>query len=318
MIWRNIPKVERHVHLEGALTLKWTLKKANTLPGHPWHGKSEQALLEDLNTSDFQEFLENFKNGFRLIRTRKDYQEVTEGLLNQLSEQGVSGADILYSPGVAVQILGVSPGDIHGGIRDALRHFPDIQVQFILDTVLNLGTDFMDRSLEMILKEKPDFVRGFSVGGGLRDLDMKPFLFLFERARRNGLFCVAHCGEVDGPDNIELLIRETDVRRIAHAVRIVENEKVLKLLEKRKIGIDVSLTSNLRTGVVANLDEHPLKVFAARGIDFSLNTDDPFYFQTDLEREYRLAERLIGKEKILESIRRNLASFQRTYINNNF
>jgi hypothetical protein len=57
--------------------------------------------------------------------------------------------------------------------------------------------------------------------------------------------------------------------------------------------VDVCISSNLRTGAVKSLEEHPIQTFAEYGIPFTINTDDPFYFETDLYREYQLAQQLL-------------------------
>lgn len=56
--------------------------------------------------------------------------------------------------------------------------------------------------------------------------------------------------------------------------------------------LDVCPISNVRTGAVASLDEHPLRELAAAGVRCSVSTDDPAMFDTDLEREYEAAASL--------------------------
>ena len=303
--WIKVPKAELHVHLEGSMKHERVLALARNKEKHPWHGFTADDLNSQLQTQGFEAFLQNYKNGLRLLSSSSDYQALTEDLCAEFVSQGVQAADVLYSPGPSTQILGVPLASIHSGIECGLKQFPKLRIRFVLDTVLNLGPDFMNKTLDAVLKDRPDFVKGFSVGGGIPDLNLNPFLFLFEKAQKSGLFCVAHCGEVDPAANIEKLIRETDVIRIAHAVRAPESQSVLKILKKRQIPIDVSLTSNLRTGVVASLDQHPLRTFQEWGIPFTINTDDPFYFQTNLINEYHVAAKLIGEAAILEAAERS-------------
>ena len=60
----------------------------------------------------------------------------------------------------------------------------------------------------------------------------------------------------------------------------------------RGLVLDVCPTSNLRTGVVGSLTEHPLPALRAAGVPCTINTDDPAMFGTDLGREYALAGEL--------------------------
>ena len=279
------PKGELHVHLEGSYTPERALELAAE-KDHPWSGLSVDALKARLKTPNFPAFIEQFMLGYRLLRTPAHFQAVTEDLCASLEQMGVVYAEVLYSPGVYVQRMGRRIEDIHGGIEAGLAHFPKLKTRFILDTVLNLGPEFMQRTLELTLADRREFLGGFSVGGGDANLDMRDFLFLFHQASEAGLFCVAHAGEVDGPDNIRVLIEETDVKRIAHGCNAVKDVDLLRLMRDRGIIVDVSLTSNICTGVIPDLDHHPLPVFLEHQVPVTLNTDDPFYFGTDLWREY--------------------------------
>ena len=57
--------------------------------------------------------------------------------------------------------------------------------------------------------------------------------------------------------------------------------------------LDVSPVSNVRTGAVPSLPEHPLPRLVEAGVRCSISTDDPAMFDTDLTREYEAA-RSIG------------------------
>ncbi|PIE89320.1 MAG: hypothetical protein CR997_11920 [Acidobacteria bacterium] len=309
--WMNLPKAELHVHLEGSFSLKRALELANKQKSHPWKGLCTRALTEKLNTKSFPEFLEQFKLGYRLLQSSRDYQMVTEDLLSELQRQNTVAADIIYSPGVAFQLLGLSLHDIHSGIEAGLRQFPNMKVRLILDTVLNLGVAFMERTLNAVLSQPPSALAGFSIGGGNPHITMEPFLFLFEKAQKNGLFCVAHSGEVDPPENTALLLRETDLVRIAHGLNTVKSPELLKAIQEKQIVMDLSLSSNLKTGVCKKIEEHPIIQFHDWHIPFTINTDDPFYFQTTLINEYQLAEKLLGKEGVERARRLSLKIFKK-------
>ena len=45
--------------------------------------------------------------------------------------------------------------------------------------------------------------------------------------------------------------------------------------------------SNVRTGVVSELKEHPIRAFFDQGLLVSVNTDDPKMFGNSLDQEYR-------------------------------
>ena len=55
------------------------------------------------------------------------------------------------------------------------------------------------------------------------------------------------------------------------------------------ITLEVCLSSNLQTGAVDSLDEHPLRRFLDAGIPVTLATDNPTVSATTLTQEYLLA-----------------------------
>jgi adenosine deaminase/aminodeoxyfutalosine deaminase len=82
--------------------------------------------------------------------------------------------------------------------------------------------------------------------------------------------------------------------RIGHGIRAVHDRKLLGHLREHNIPLEVCITSNVRTGAVASLADHPVrKLFDAR-VPIILNTDDPALFECTLESEFDLAARAFG------------------------
>jgi aminodeoxyfutalosine deaminase len=63
----------------------------------------------------------------------------------------------------------------------------------------------------------------------------------------------------------------------------------MALLRERQIPVEVCLSSNVSTGVLARIQDHPLRKFLEHGLLVTLNTDDPAMFGTDLAREFEIA-----------------------------
>jgi aminodeoxyfutalosine deaminase len=80
--------------------------------------------------------------------------------------------------------------------------------------------------------------------------------------------------------------------RIRHGIRSVEDETLVGELRDREIVLDVCPISNVRTGAVASLDDHPLRRLVDAGVRCSISTDDPAMFDTDLTRDYEAAAKL--------------------------
>jgi aminodeoxyfutalosine deaminase len=116
----------------------------------------------------------------------------------------------------------------------------------------------------------------------------------FGRARDAGLHCLPHAGETVGPAEVWAAVRELGAERIGHGIGAVGDPGLLAQLADRGIVLEVCPTSNLRTGAVPSLAEHPLPQLVAAGVPVSLATDDPGMFDTDLDTEYRVAHEVLG------------------------
>jgi aminodeoxyfutalosine deaminase len=80
--------------------------------------------------------------------------------------------------------------------------------------------------------------------------------------------------------------------RLRHGIRAVDDPALVRELAGRGTVLDVCPISNLRTGAVRALEEHPLPRLVAAGVRCSVSTDDPAMFETDLGRDYEAAESL--------------------------
>lgn len=137
-------------------------------------------------------------------------------------------------------------------------------------------------------------VIGFGIGGDERLAPPELFKEVFAVARECGLRLTAHAGETSGPESVWNALNVLGAHRIGHALSAHRDERLIEELIKRQVPVDVCLTSNLKTGCLTNLRDHPLRSYFDRGMLVSLNTDDPALFGTNLNREYLLAHEVFG------------------------
>jgi aminodeoxyfutalosine deaminase len=103
---------------------------------------------------------------------------------------------------------------------------------------------------------------------------------------------VPHAGEAAGAGSVRGALEALEADRIRHGIRSVEDPGLVTELAGRGTVLDVCPLSNLRTGVVGSLAEHPLPQLVAAGVRCSISTDDPAMFETDLTRDYEAAASL--------------------------
>ena len=119
--FKNMARGELHIHLEGSYTVARALDLARQ-GNHTWADLTLEALEKQVVSGTFETFLEQFMSGYRLLKTADHFQAVTEDLLARFESQGVTYAEVLYSPGVYVQRVGRDLKAIHDGIQAGLAH----------------------------------------------------------------------------------------------------------------------------------------------------------------------------------------------------
>ncbi len=83
-------------------------------------------------------------------------------------------------------------------------------------------------------------------------------------------------------------------RRIGHGTRLREDRALLEEVRRRRVPLEVCLTSNVQTGVVASLEAHPARRYLMAGVPVSLSTDNRLISGVTLTDEYRNARDALG------------------------
>lgn len=149
---------------------------------------------------------------------------------------------------------------------------------------------------------------GLDMVGNEAMLNKKRLRDIYRYWRACGKGLLAHAGESQGSENIKSVIDELGVNRIAHGIRIVENEDLMRYAVDNGVVFDVAISSNLMTGVVDNIDNHPIRKMHDFGCSITIGTDDPTTFCTTLDEEYELAARALNTDinsDIIKRIRHN-------------
>lgn len=113
--------------------------------------------------------------------------------------------------------------------------------------------------------------------------------------RMCGKGILIHVAESQGAQNARLAIQHLKPNRIMHGNRIPsEDPELLQIANDNGIAFDVAITSNLKTGVVDSLENHPIKKMIAAGCAVTIGTDDPTTLNTTLKQEYEVAAKVLN------------------------
>lgn len=288
-----MPKGELHLHLEGAIPVPTLWELIARHGGDPLI-KSEAQLVEWFTYRDFAHFIDTWvwMNGY--LRSTDDFTFAAEAVARHLVSQNIIYAEAFFSPSDFLR-HGLEPQSIATAIRTGLDRVKGVEVALIVDLVRDRGPDGAAQTLAAVGEVSDEAgVIGVGIGGFEAAHPPEPFAPVYREAREAGFRLTAHAGEEAGPESVWGALRSLGVERIGHGVRSVEDPDLVAHLVERQIPLEVCPTSNLRTGVVAHWDRHPVRALIEAGALVTINTDDPAMFDVSLAGEFSNLEQRFG------------------------
>lgn len=285
-----LPKVDLHVHLEGAIRPATLVELADGCGATMPPGLSATGY----RFADFADFIANWEAVINCLRTPDDFRRIAHEFCEDEAAEGVRYAEVHFSlprdggrladfemPLLAV-IDGLASGQAAFGIT----------VQVIVDLVRGLPFELSRRAAQEAMRHVGAGVIGVGLGGFERH-PPAPYRKLFAHAKDAGLRCTVHAGETEGSDSIRAALA-AGAERIGHGIRVLDDPRLVEELVQRRVPLEVCPTSNVMTGAVAELADHPLPELLARGLVVTLNSDDPAMFGSPLALEYLRARETFG------------------------
>ena len=283
------PKIELHIHLEGSIRPPTLLAIARR-NGEKLPVETVEDLAKLYEFSDFAHFIDVWILTTNCLRTREDFRQVALEYAAEAAGFGAVYVEGIFSPCERVA-RGVGWDDIFGGYTDAIAEAHErfgLTLRLTPDLYRSVDVDVAEQAARTAVRYADRGVVGLGLGGMEAGLPAAPYRRAFEIARDGGLGIVPHSGEAAGADSMrEILAMDPD--RIRHGIRAVDDPDLLAEIAERGLVLDVCPTSNVRTGCVPSLADHPLPALRAAGVRCTINTDDPAMFGTDLSVEHEVA-----------------------------
>jgi aminodeoxyfutalosine deaminase len=292
---RSLPKTELHLHLEGTVSPQTLVELSQRHDDHHMLLEEAQALY---HYTDFTGFLMAFKAVSERLRTPADYELITYRMLQHLAAQGVVHAEVYVSVGVVYYWRRIEFEPLFYAMEAARERAEKefgITLYWIFDAVRHFGPEEAARVFRKAAELRPHYpsIVGIGIGGDERRTGAEPFRELYQEARAAGLRLTAHAGETVGPESIWAALN-IGAERIGHGLSAELDPDLIQILAERQVPVEVCISSNLRTGCCAALEQHPVRRYFDSGVMVTLNSDDPAMFESDLENEYRLAHDEFG------------------------
>ena len=293
MTVRPYPKIELHVHLEATIRPARLLEIARRndlrLPA-----RTAEGLERTFRFRSFRQFVRLWIATTSVLRRRRDFHQVVVDYAGQLADQGCLYAEPLFSPSEPVS-RGVTWQEVFEGYCDGAaeaRERHGVELRFTPDVTRDFPPEIGEQVAAWAVRYRDRGVVGLSLGGSEHRFPPGPFSRAFAIAREGGLRAAPHAGEMAGPASIRGALDDLGAQRLRHGVRAVEDAALLEELAERGVVCDVTPVSNLRTGVVRSLDEHPLPALLQAGVRCSIGSDDPVLMRTSLTADSDVAVRL--------------------------
>lgn len=295
-----MPKIDLHRHLEGSLRLQTLYEIAGQ---HDLGLKvdSLDALRPHVQITDDPPTHDAFLGKFQVLRhfyrspeiiSRLTYEAVADAALDN-----VHYLELRFSPQALSRVRGFSLEDVTDwvitAVQQASRDF-QIQVGLIVTLVRHDPLEQAHRVARVAFDRKDKGIVGLDLAGDEVRYPPAPFTPLFKEAKEEGLGVTIHAGEWASAFGVEQALNELYADRIGHGIRTMENSRIVKLVLERRPAFEVCLTSNLQTGVVHQMDHHPLVDMLDLGLLATINTDDPAVSDLTLTDEYQIAVDVLG------------------------
>jgi adenosine deaminase len=295
---RRLPKAELHVHLDGSLRPSTVLDLAQKarveVPTRDPDMLRRHMLVKDGATLD--EYLHRFDLTIALLQEPDAIERVAYEMVEDAGRDGIRVLEVRYCPelstrrglsvdeAIAAEWRGLSRGTQDFGVRTA---------------IINCSLRHYDPAVSLRLAERSVACRdhgvvAFDLAGGEEGRPAGVHRAAFDVALAGGLGITVHAGEAAGSESVADAVRTCHANRIGHGTRLFEDTALQDYVRDRRILIETNLTSNLQTGAVARLADHPVRRYFDAGLNVTLCTDSWLMSGTTLSREYGLAQSELG------------------------
>src|SRR3990172_3678185 len=303
---RSVPKVLLHDHLDGGLRPQTVIELAKDLGYKKLPttdaGELGEWFLRGATRGSLPLFLEGFDHTCGVMQTEEALERVAYEMLEDMKKDGVVYVETRFAPAFHVQKGLHQETVVRSVLRGLERGKRDFGVEFgvILCAMRSMKPQFSEEIAELTADFRDHGVVGFDLAREEGGYPPKKHIDPFHYIQRENLSITVHAGEAFGKESIWQAIQWCGAHRIGHATRLIEDMKIKDgtvqnmgtlaqyVLDKR-IPLEICLTSNIHTGAVKNLQDHPFGILYKYKFRVMLNTDDRLMSKITLSDEFKAA-----------------------------
>ncbi|MEX0737152.1 MAG: adenosine deaminase [Bacteroidota bacterium] len=303
---RTLPKVLLHDHLDGGVRPQTVIElaKESGYKKLPTTNPKELAVWfhRGATRGSLPLFLEGFEHTCGVMETEEALERVAYETMEDMKKDGVVYLETRFAPvfhtgkGLHLETI------VQAVLRGLERGKKDFSVEYglILCAMRHMKPSDSQEIAELAVDFRNKGVVGFDLAGEEGGYPPKKHVDAFHYIQRENFNITIHAGEAFGKESIWQAIQWCGAHRIGHATRLIEDMKVKDgnvlnmgtlaqyVLDKR-IPLEICLTSNLHTGAVKDLKDHPFGILHHYKFRLTLNTDDRLMSNITLTDEYHTA-----------------------------
>ena len=308
--YRALPKVELHRHLEGTLRLDTMIdiaQKHGIIVPEDVLSLSNLVQVQDQENFSFQNFLAKFNTLRLFYRSPEVIHRITREAIEDAAKDNVKYIELRFTPVALSRAERFPLHDVVDWVisssQSAAKDFGVI-VRLITSVNRHESHQLAEQVAWLAAEHMDDGVVGMDLAGNEAEFKSEAFHAIFREAKQSGLHITIHAGEWGPAANVKEAIEELGAERIGHGVRVLEDDQVTGLARERGTAFEVCVTSNYQSGVVPELDQHPLAKMMDKGLNVTINTDDPSISRITLSNEYHVVcdDLVVSMEKLKQRI----------------
>ena len=308
---RKAPKALLHDHLDGGLRPSTVIDIA----GQTGYDDLPATDIDELakwfrtrsHSGSLERYLEPFSHTVAVMQTPDALHRVAYECVEDLADDSVVYAEVRFAPELHIdrglsfdEIVDAVLEGFAAGEKACAAAGRPIKVRLLVTAMRHAAVSREIAELAIRFRDKG--VVGFDIAGAEAGNPPTRHLDAFEYMRDHNARFTIHAGEAFGLPSIHEAIAFCGADRLGHGVRIVDDIDVLQdggvrlgqqasILRDKRIPLELCPSSNVQTGAVKSIAEHPFDLLARTRFRVTVNTDNRLMSDTSMSLEMsRLVE----------------------------
>ena len=294
------PKVLLHDHLDGGLRPLTVIELADETgyDGLPTTDPAELAewMKRGADRKDLVLYLDTFAHTTGVMQSAEALHRVARECAEDLLADGVVYAEVRFAPELHTE-NGLSMDEVTEAVTAGFAAGSEGTSLTIrtLCSAMRQNLNSLD-VVQLAVRWRDRGVIGFDIAGPEKGFPPDDHMLAFQFAERENFHFTIHAGEAYGPKSIWKAVQWCGAERLGHGVRIIDDitfdddgeahlGRLAAYLRDRRIPLELCPSSNLHTGVVDDLADHPIRLFKELKFRVTLNTDNRLMSDISMTKE---------------------------------